>query len=495
MIPLEYLLRQSVRLEPQTGGTWRVVCRSPLNVLLVNEAAARLLDHCRRGASVSTLAAVLGLDEERVLTLCEHFRSRGILEVGRPILDPSYTPSVTVIVPTRDRAQDLDECLEALRRLDYPGEQLDLIVVDDGSAYPRAVAEVAGRHGARLIVNERNRGQSYSRNRAADAATDKTATEILAFIDSDCVASPYWLRDLTPYFVWDRVGAVGGRTAGYFTESRLDRYEQVASPLDMGPHLLMEEAGPATFYVPTCNMLVRRSVFTGLHGLREDLTVGEDVDLCWRLRAQGHYLIYAAAGVVRHKHRSQFGPLLRRRAEYGASEASLYSLHPDKRKHLPWAPAPLATLALLSAGVVGRRPALAVTAALPLLHDAARRFRHLREKKSEQPAGRVLLSVARGHLSMLYFVYFHLVRYYLVLLAVAGMISRGTWRLGALAAVYAGTVDYATRRPRLAYPTYLGCYLAEHIAYQVGVIAGCVRAETFRSYLLTLQRPTLRRTP
>ncbi len=66
---------------------------------------------------------------------------------------------------------------------------------------------------------------------------------MLAFVDSDCVPDRSWLRDLTPYFAWDRVAAVGGRTVGYYTESRLDRYEEVASPLDMGRHLMLRAQG------------------------------------------------------------------------------------------------------------------------------------------------------------------------------------------------------------------------------------------------------------
>lgn len=484
MIPLQYRLRAPVRLEAATDGNWRVICESPLSVLTINEAAARLLKRASHGASVADLAAGFAMAEERVFALCEHFRSRGILEVGRTPVDPAFAPSVTVIVPTLDRAGDLDECLVALAGLDYPRDRLELIVVDDGSADVAAIAGVAGRHGARLLVNGDNQGPSYSRNRAAGEA----AGEILAFIDSDCVASAAWLRELVAYFAWDRVGAVGGRTGGYYTESPLDRYEAVASPLDMGRHLRLEARGSDTFYVPTCNLLVRRSVYRALGGLREDLRMGEDVDFCWRLRAQSHYLVYAPEGIVRHKHRNTLIPMLRRRAGYGRSEAVLYALHPDKRKRFPWEPAPLATVALLSAAVIGRQPRLLAACLAPALWDAARRTQHLRESEVDLSAQRVLLSVARGHLSMLYFVYFHVVRYYLGPLAAAGVLSRGLRRFAALAAMYAGSVDYVTKRPRLGYLSYLGYYAAEHTAYQVGVIAGCLRAGTFRSYRLAIER-------
>ncbi|MBN1628312.1 MAG: mycofactocin biosynthesis glycosyltransferase MftF [Thermoleophilia bacterium] len=495
MIPLEYRLRDPVRVEPGADGAWRVVCESPLTVLTVNSAAARLLRLARDGATVAHLAGECGtprecvtpqecgLDEERVFAICERLRSRGILEVGRAPGDGGFEPAVSVIVPTRDRADDLDECLEALGRVDYPRDRLEVIVVDDGSTDGAAVAEVVARRGHRLISNDRNRGPAYSRNRAAREA----AGEILAFIDSDCVAGPRWLRELTPYFLWDRVGAVGGRTVGYYTKSRLDRYEEVASPLDMGRYLMVEAKGPSTFYVPTCNLLVRRSAYGEAGGLREDLLVGEDVDFCWRLRAGGSYLVYSPEGVVRHKHRDRLGSMLRRRAQYGTSEAPLHALHPDKRKRFPLAPAPLTTVGLLSMALIAREPRLLPACLAPVMWEGGRRTLRLRRAGVDVPARSIWTSVLRGHLSMIYFVYFHLVRYYLGPLAAAGMLLPGVRLLTAVATLYAAGVGYATRRPRVSYPVYLAYYLAEHAAYQAGVIVGSVRTGTFRSYLPAVQ--------
>jgi mycofactocin glycosyltransferase len=484
VIPLEYRLRESVRLGPTTDGRWHVICQSPLTVLTVNAAAARLLKGTRHGASVAELAAGLLVTEERVLTLCEYFRGRGILDVSPTGVGRDFVPPISVIIPTRDRADDLDECLGAISLLEYPRDRLETIVVDDGSNDPTSVAEIAARHGVRLLVNDRNRGPSFSRNRAAREAKG----EILALIDSDCVADSGWLWELLPYLAWDRVGVVGGRTVGYHTESRLDRYEEVASPLDMGRHPMIKSRGRDTFYVPTCNLLVRRALYLALGGLREDLTMGEDVDFSWRLRASGAYLVYAPEGTVRHKHRDRLGPMLRRRAGYGTSEATLQVLHPEKRKRFPFAPAPLMTVAVLSAALIAREPRLLPAAVVPPLWDGGRRTLNLRRHGVDVPARHVWASVLRGHSSMLYFVYFHLVRYYLGPLAAAGFLARGVWLLEGSAILYSSAVDYVTRKPHLSYPAYLACYLAEHVAYQGGVIAGCVKERTFRSYSLTFQR-------
>ena len=74
--------------------------------------------------------------------------------------------------------------------------------------------------------------------------------------------------------------------------------------------------------------------------------------------------------------------------------------------------------------------------------------------------------------------------------AAAGLLLPGVRLLTAVAVLYAGGVDYATRRPRMSYPVYLAYYLAEHAAYQAGVIVGSVRAGTLRSYLPAAQAGT-----
>jgi mycofactocin system glycosyltransferase len=482
VIPLEYRLREPVRLESVDGRTWRVICEEPLSVLTVNAAAARLLRRARHGATVAEMAEGLAVSAERLFELCEYFRGRGILQVRRAAAggeSPAPCPSVTVIIPVLDRAEELGDCLAALVSLDYPSDRLDVVVIDDGSRDGAAVSRVAGRYGARLLINDRNRGPSFSRNRAARTS----AAEILAFVDSDCVPDRSWLRDLVPYLAWDRVGAVGGRTIGYYTESSLDRYEEVSSPLDMGRHFTIKGRGADSFYLPTCNLLVRRSIYEGVGGLREDLRVGEDVDLCWRLRSTGSYLVYAPEAIVRHKHRDSLGALLRRRAQYGTSEATLHRLHPGKRKRFPVAPASLGTVALVSVALVALEPRLLPLSLGPSLWDGMRRTSRLRRQGIDLPSGKVWSSVLRGHLSMLYFVYFHLTRYYLGPLTLGGAAAPGLWALEVAAVFYSAAVDYSTRRPRLTFLAFLAYYVAEHAAYQTGVVAGCVRSRSFRSYL------------
>jgi mycofactocin system glycosyltransferase len=478
VIPLRYRLRGRVRLTDASGAP-HAVCDLPLAVLRLDSRSARLLEATAGGAAVDELAADLGMDPERVVRMCEYFRSRGLLDVE---LDrhAGTTPSVTIVVPVKDRAADLDDCLASLASLDYPRDLLEVIVVDDGSS--DASAAVAAQRSCTVLVNERNQGQSYSRNLAASCA----AGDILAFADSDCVVDPGWLRELVVPFVWPRVSAVGGRVESFFATTLLDRYEQSASSLDMGRRLVVSLDAVDSFYMPTCNLLVRRDAYIAVGGLREDLRVGEDVDLCWRLRARGDVMVYAPRGRVQHKHRDRWPAMLRRRAEYGASEATLYTLHTDKRKRLLLPAWPTLSLAIVLAVLLLRNLRLVPFALLPWTIDVAWRLLNLRGEGVTVSPWLVGFSALRVHLSLAHSLLFLAVRYCLLgLVVVSAFVPRLRLPV-AFAALYTSAVDYSVKRPRMTYPTYAGCYVLEHSAYQVGVALGCLRRRTLRPYRISL---------
>src|SRR5262249_60946591 len=81
-------------------------------------------------------------------------------------------PDVTVLIPVRDRAVLLDRCLSAL------GGSYPVLVVDDGSGDPGAVAAVAGAHGAALVRRPVNGGPGAARNTGLLGVT----TELVAFL-------------------------------------------------------------------------------------------------------------------------------------------------------------------------------------------------------------------------------------------------------------------------------------------------------------------------
>lgn len=477
MMPFYYRLRNGVRFEKDHDNSCLVVSETPLSVIRAHEQVIQVLKLCDGKGTPKQIAMETRLnDEQRIFNICDYFARKGVLEI-EPAHSADYYPSVTVIIPTKDRKHELVECLESVFSQDYPRSRTEVIVIDDGSE--DGTSDIVAGFPAKLLSHRKSRGQSHCRNLGASEANG----EILAFLDSDCVADKAWLKELTLYFQWEGIGAVGGYVGAYFTDSSLDRYEEVCSPLNMGKRFLYGDREDSTFYVPTCNLLVQKRVFLSTGGFEEQMDVGEDVDFCWRLRKQGYRLLYAPYGTVRHRHRNSLLRFLARRADYGTSEAILYNLHPEKKKTFQIPPMAAMSYLLVAACMMLPLPWLLVTVPAPVLLEATRKWLRLRRRKVAVSPVKISFSVVRGHFSFCYFISFHLLRYYLIPLLLSGLLFHPLLVFGICTIALTSTVDYAIKKPRISsYPVFLFYYLLEHCAYQIGVLSGCLKKRSFRSY-------------
>ena len=120
-------------------------------------------------------------------------------------------PDVTVIIPTRNRADSLREMLKILSRQDTEGMfTYEVLVADNGSTdhTARAVETLRGSFPVTLrYVYEGRRGRCHALNRGIQDA----AGRILAFTDDDVEVASGWLRAIWRCFEEERVDAVAGR--------------------------------------------------------------------------------------------------------------------------------------------------------------------------------------------------------------------------------------------------------------------------------------------
>jgi len=476
-----FSLADNTSLRESPDGSF-LVSRVPMRILRLNKPLFRLLRHLQDGGELSEfISQSRGFQEGQLLRVLLSLTSRGYLKLDRIVEIEDY-PGVSIIIPVRDQPEDLTECLQSLSNLDYPKDKLEIIVVDDGSRSD--ISQTATMPGVSVIRQANSQGPAACRNIGAEEADG----DILAFLDADCMAGENWLRELVPFFRTTTVGAVGGYVDGYYKESLLDRYEVVSSSLNMGKRLLLEGRTESGFYVPTANMLVSSKAFVDTDGFKGSMRVGEDVDFCWRMRNLGYTLLYVPFGRVAHKHRNHLGSMLRRRSEYGTSEAGLYQTHWDrKKKFVISIYAGLSFLALALA-ILLMNPYPLIAVPLVFGFDMVRRYASLKKFKMSMHISQTVYSTFRSYLSFFYFSFFHLVRYYLILILGLGFLLHSLWLFGGLAILYTSIVDYHVKKPGLNYPAFLFFYLLEHLAYQVGVFWGCLKLRYFGSYLVSFKR-------
>lgn len=116
---------------------------------------------------------------------------------------------VSIIVPAYNEEDHIAKCLDSLLSLDYPKDEYEIIVANDGST--DKTAEIVEKFPVKLI-NLKKVGQSKARNAGVEAAKG----EILAFIDADGVMKTNnWLKLLEKYFKDPSVVLVTGLRSDY----------------------------------------------------------------------------------------------------------------------------------------------------------------------------------------------------------------------------------------------------------------------------------------
>ncbi|HLI88634.1 MAG TPA: mycofactocin biosynthesis glycosyltransferase MftF [Ktedonobacteraceae bacterium] len=510
-----YRLARGVRIMASANAEDAPValCAYPLRALRLSTTAARLLSLCAGERSAEQLAREMHMSVSRVSALCAQLHWKGLLEAG-PLLPLQDWPGVSIVIPTHNRAQQLERCLRSLLSLDYPAPCLEIIVVDDGSsdetpALLQCMQQEAAQQdiSLRTLRHHGQKGVAVARNTGAAAAQH----DLIAYIDSDCVASARWLAELVPAFQDAHLGAAGGMIRAYDLRPLLGRYEDVRSSLFMGvrPQQVLPD-GPLN-YLPTANLLVRRSKWQQIGGFAP-LTFGEDVDFCRRLLSAGAAIIYLPQGVVYHDYRTGPGAFLRVRASYASAEAVLLQLHPTGRRILVLPP----EQALFAASTIGaawnmlpssRRPfkwqKKEITTKMGTGSTSTRMFAfacvltllgswmRLRKARAQRiPAGplAVFKATLRSHLAYTYHLCRHLTRYYTLPLLLGSLLCPPLFLLLCICCGIVTIIDYVRLRPEMNFGAYALCSLLDDCAYEAGVVWGCIKCRTWKPLVPIIRR-------
>jgi mycofactocin glycosyltransferase len=440
--------------------------------------------------SANGVAALASLVADGPTTPAARRLGARLVEAGmahpRPLADPNRREgqaggrSLTVVVPVHNRSAALDRCLGSL------GPGVPVVVVDDGSDDPEAVARVCHRHRARLVRRPENGGPAAARNQALEVVD----TDLVAFVDSDCRMTDGWIEGLTWLFDDPAIGAVAPRVrpddsahsggsdlsdgAGQSgrpaprpvpTRSVLARFAAAHSALDMGSEPGEVAPGKAVRYVPTAALVARRLAVGP--GFDPHLRVGEDVDLVWRLLDDGWRVRYEPSVTVFHDEPSTWWKTLSRRFRYGTSAGPLSERHPGRLAPVELRPWPaMAAAACLS----GRRRAALAVLALSATSLAWQVRDHgiplsVTTRWSTEGAAWTVLGLGRAATM-------------LAGPAVAVGVLRGK-RAVAILVLAPPLVEWWRRRPHLDPVRWSLASIADDVAYGAGVWAGCLRSRSF----------------
>ena len=463
-------LPQGFRLAPDPAtrridGGHVLVGGSPLRLLRLSAAGRSTVEGWWEGRAVGPSPAQQAL-------------ARRLLDAGmahpRPPA-PAGPPgaSITLVVPVRGRPEGLARVLEELAP-----HVAAVIVVDDGSPDGDAIEKATRRVGAgtpvRLIRHDESGGPAAARN----TGWREAETDLLLFVDTDCSAprpsAPEWLAALAAHLADPGVAVVAPRVVAdpARAPARLAAYDSVRSPLDLGPGEGPVRPRSRVPFVPAAALLVRRSALAEVDGFDEDLRVGEDVDLVWRLAAAGWTVRYEPAVTIAHEVRPGLRSWMAQRFLYGTSAAPLDRRHP--RAATPLAISSWTAAAWAAAGAgrpdVGAAVAGVTTALL------APRLRGI-----EHPWAEAARLAGRGHVAGGRLVAEALRRAWWPFVATGALVSRRVRRVALAAVVLPPAADIALGKrsdAALGPHEWLALRLLDDVSYGAGVWAGALRARS-----------------
>lgn len=217
-------------------------------------------------------------------------------------------PLVSLITVNYNGKAFLEPLLDSILGQEFPPEQLEIILVDNGSSdgslellqsrYPRV----------RVIANRENYGFAKANNQGAEIARGR----YLALINNDMRLEPDWLSRMVAYLAaapegmicasskivnWDGtlIDFMGGTLAfngmGFQTNFRAPVDAPAAQDY---PQELLFACGGA--------MLIDREVYREVGGFDEDyFAYFEDVDLGWRLWVMGYRVGFCPEAIAYHR--------------------------------------------------------------------------------------------------------------------------------------------------------------------------------------------------
>ena len=252
------------------------------------------------------------------------------LVVGKKAKEKSHKPMLSVIIPTRERADVLKVSLEALDKQTIPRELYAVVIIDDGSGNTGYDWIKGCGYGYQIkVLNQDKKGPAAARNLGIRNAEGG----LLLFMNDDAIADPRLLEEHLKAHNKNedsKVAVLGGFHLAEYKESLfmslLENTDLLMSYRDMKPGQLYDFN-----YFWTCNISVPREDVIRVGLFDEDFTepMTEDVEFGYRLEKMGYKVLYWPEAYCEHKHSFSFASFCQKQLMCGRNFVRLVTRHPE----------------------------------------------------------------------------------------------------------------------------------------------------------------------
>lgn len=230
---------------------------------------------------------------------------------------PDPAPGVDLLIPTRDRLEDLKTCVDSiLEKTDYPNFRITILNNQSQNPNTYEYFDQLKARGVQILDYD----QAFNYSAINNFGVEQTAHPILGLINNDLeIVDPLWLRVMVGQVVRPQTGVVGCKLL--YGNNTIQHAGVVLGiggvaghafkyfPKDYSGQMMRPQLTQNYSAVTAACCLVRREVFQAIGGLdAKNLTVAfNDIDFCLKVREAGYRNVYVPVEVYHHESRSR-GP-------------------------------------------------------------------------------------------------------------------------------------------------------------------------------------------
>ena len=255
----------------------------------------------------------------------------------------------SIIIPSYNRADEINELLSSLESLDFSNEKFEIIIADDGSTDNTAelVKYFQNKSSYTLkYFSQQNKGPGAARNLGMQNASG----DFFIFVDSDVTVPPEWLKEIDRALNREKAEAFGG------PDTYLDSFPALLKAINYSMTSFITTGGLrgkkgkklAKFYPRSFNMGLSKKLLEkigGFGGLRH----GQDIEFSNRIIRSGAKTIFVEKAHVYHKRRTNLRRFWKQVFNWGMARINLYKIDPAMFELLHAAPAAVTALTALIA--------------------------------------------------------------------------------------------------------------------------------------------------
>ncbi len=186
-----------------------------------------------------------------------------------------FTPKLTVLIPAYNEEGTIADTLRHVLATDYPKEQLEVMVINDGSK--DRTAEIVKQFKDVILFSKKNSGKADSVNQGIK----KAKGDFIAVVDADSYPNKDSFRELTKLFKDEKVGASTGTILVRNKNSLLEKMQAMEYVLIAWTRKTLD-AMQSVFVTPGALSAYRKKALEDI-GYFDKRIMTEDIEVAWNL--------------------------------------------------------------------------------------------------------------------------------------------------------------------------------------------------------------------